>query len=48
LSNDVYRTGIEKIENALTDAEARDETLVFRTELSIHMMMGYKPVLEDK
>ncbi|MBI5031400.1 MAG: class I SAM-dependent methyltransferase [Chloroflexi bacterium] len=43
LSNNAYQTGIAKIETALRNAESRGATLIFRTELFIHMLVGYKP-----
>jgi ubiquinone/menaquinone biosynthesis C-methylase UbiE len=43
LSDAAYQAGIGRIENALREAEQRGEILGFRTELSIHLLVGYKP-----
>ncbi len=43
LSDGAYGAGIRKIEDALRDAEIRGAPFAFRTELSIHMLVGNKP-----
>jgi hypothetical protein len=45
LSEAAYRVGLEKLEHALVEAEARGETLVFRSEWSAHMITAHKPSL---
>ncbi len=44
LRDAAYRDGVAKISNDLSNAESRGELPVFRTELFIHMLVGYKPV----
>lgn len=43
LSDDAYRAGVAKLEDTVNNAESCGETLVFRNELFIHMLVGYKP-----
>lgn len=43
LSEEVYRAGINQIVIDLADAEARGQTLVFHSMLSIDMCSGHKP-----
>ena len=42
LSDEAYATGLQRIEAALQEAEARGETIVFPSEFSIEMMTGSK------
>jgi hypothetical protein len=42
LSNELYQQGLQRIEAALRQAEARDEILVFETYIQILMLSGLK------
>ncbi|MCD6170004.1 MAG: methyltransferase domain-containing protein [Candidatus Latescibacteria bacterium] len=42
LSDEAYNAGLESIEAAIAQAEARGETIVFRTDMLISMLTGYK------
>ena len=42
LGEEAYAAGMRRIEAALTEAEAREETVLFRSEFSIGMLLGQK------
>ncbi len=42
LSKEAYAAGVQKIEAALVEADARGESIVFRSEFSIEMLTGFK------
>jgi ubiquinone/menaquinone biosynthesis C-methylase UbiE len=46
LNDELYQAGLRRIQQALADAEARDERPVFRSEIFIEAFTGYK--LENK
>jgi ubiquinone/menaquinone biosynthesis C-methylase UbiE len=42
LSEEAYQVGMQKINMALEHAEAKEEALVFRSEIPVKMFLGYK------
>lgn len=42
LSDEEYQIGMQKINLALEQAEAREEAIVFRSEIPVKMFLGYK------
>jgi ubiquinone/menaquinone biosynthesis C-methylase UbiE len=42
LSEDAYREGLEKIKEAIARARMREERIVFRSEILVKMLLGYK------
>jgi len=44
LSDEAYAAGLQGIQAALQQAEARGETIVFQSEISLAMLSGYKKV----
>jgi hypothetical protein len=43
VSDEVYQVGIKNIREAITEGEARGETIVFESVLRIKMLVGFKP-----
>jgi ubiquinone/menaquinone biosynthesis C-methylase UbiE len=43
LSEQTYEAGIQKITEALAAARQRQERIVFRSEIQVKMILGYKP-----
>jgi len=43
LEEGAYQTGLKKITEALARAKAQDERIVFRSEIFVKMLLGYKP-----
>jgi len=43
LSEDAYQAGIQRIETAIEDAEAKSEQIVFVSDIQVKMFLGYKP-----
>jgi ubiquinone/menaquinone biosynthesis C-methylase UbiE len=43
LNEETYRAGIQKIIAALTQANAKGERIIFRSEIHVKMMLAYKP-----
>jgi hypothetical protein len=42
LSGEKYQAGMQKIHLALEQAEVREETILFRSEIPVKMYLGYK------
>lgn len=42
LSEETYQAGIQRINEALADAKAKNERIVFRSEINVKMFLGYK------
>jgi hypothetical protein len=42
LSDAAYVAGMQKIESALVQAEARGETILFQTDIPISMLTGHR------
>ncbi len=42
LNEETYLAGLEKIKEALTQAKVKDERIVFRSEIFVKMLLGYK------
>jgi ubiquinone/menaquinone biosynthesis C-methylase UbiE len=42
LTDEEYETGLQRIEEALTLAEAQGETIVFQSDISLEMLIGYR------
>ena len=43
LEEEAYQAGLKKITEALARAKAKDERIVFRSEIFVKMLLGYKP-----
>lgn len=43
LSVEDYQTGLERIRTALTEASAKQQRMVFRSEIAVKMQLGFKP-----
>jgi len=43
LSDEVYQAGLQKIKEALVLARAKDERIIFRSEILVKMLLGHKP-----
>jgi hypothetical protein len=43
LSEQAYRAGLARIRNAITEARARGEEIVFASEIKIWLCYGFKP-----
>ncbi len=44
LSDQAYQAGMEKIKQALAEAEQRGEKIVFTSDIQVRMFTGYKPL----
>ncbi len=42
LSEETYQAGMERIHKALAEAKAKNEQIVFRSEINVKMFLGYK------
>jgi hypothetical protein len=43
LSEGEYQAGIQKIKTAIEEAEAKNEQVVFSSDIQVKMFLGYKP-----
>jgi len=43
LEKDVYDAGIERIKDAIDDAQTRGEQIVFNADIQVKLFLGYKP-----
>jgi ubiquinone/menaquinone biosynthesis C-methylase UbiE len=43
VSKDVYDVGIERIKQALSEADERNDAIVFSSDIQVKMFLGYKP-----
>ena len=46
LSSDSYQSGLQNIKSAITEAEARNEYISFRSDFFVKMYLGYKPQIQ--
>ncbi|MBE0672677.1 MAG: class I SAM-dependent methyltransferase [Anaerolineales bacterium] len=42
LSEETYQNGLERINEALTEAKEKNQQIVFRSEINVKMFLGYK------
>jgi len=44
LERDVYDAGVERIKDAIANAQTRGEQIVFNADIQVKLFLGYKPV----
>jgi hypothetical protein len=42
LNEETYQAGLERIKQALGEANAKNERIIFRSEINVKMFLGYK------